>query len=497
MHILQTVIRNLFSFWNNWIILVFISLFSFLVGSSVFANSAAHSLILKSDGSLHTFGLNSFGMLGDGSTTTRNTPTQILASGVSQIAGSIFHSMVLKSDGSLHTFGYGFHGQLGDGTTTTRNTPTQILASGVSQIAAGGTFSLILKSDGSLHTFGINTNGQLGDGTTTQRNTPTQILASGVSQIAAGGSHSLILKSDGSLHTFGMNTNGQVGDGSTTQRNTPTQILASGVAQIAAGAGHSLILKSDGSLHSFGMNNSGQLGDGTTSDKNTPTQILASGVARLSEQPVPFAETFTVSGGQSTAPFYDFNNSQGNIPNMTSFTFHKGSRYLFTSNNISGSHPFMIGTSRGVSSPIVNGGPLNSAGNGHQIIVDIPQDFNSTLVYYCTNHSGMTQNMSIASPGNGFVPVYNLSSSQLTPLVNSQNILAGNYSVVEEMNSSNQLELRIRPVVQSNGSWVDFGANQFYRTNSSYPTLSSVQNYLTTNNISAINSPSGGYQTPS
>jgi alpha-tubulin suppressor-like RCC1 family protein len=81
--------------------------------------------------------LNSFGMLGDGSTTTRNTPTQILASGVSQIAGSIFHSMVLKSDGSLHTFGYGFHGQLGDGTTTTRNTPTQILASGISQIAAG------------------------------------------------------------------------------------------------------------------------------------------------------------------------------------------------------------------------------------------------------------------------------------------------------------------------------------------------------------------------
>ena len=110
MHNLPTVIRNLFSFWNNWIILVFISLFSFLVGSSVFANTASHSLILKSDGSLHTFGLNSFGMLGDGSTTTRNIPTQIFASEVSQIAGSVFHSMVLKSDGSLHTFGYNSSG---------------------------------------------------------------------------------------------------------------------------------------------------------------------------------------------------------------------------------------------------------------------------------------------------------------------------------------------------------------------------------------------------
>ncbi|MDA8991125.1 hypothetical protein N9H45_06330, partial [Opitutales bacterium] len=151
-----TFIRNLFPFRNNWIILVFISLFSVLVGSSVFANSAAHSLILKSDGSLHTFGLNSFGQLGDGTTTTKNTPTQILASGVSQIACSVFHSMVLKSDGSVHTFGYNSSGQLGDGTTTQRNTPTQILASGVSQIAAGLTHSLILKADGSLHTFGFN-----------------------------------------------------------------------------------------------------------------------------------------------------------------------------------------------------------------------------------------------------------------------------------------------------------------------------------------------------
>ena len=184
------------------------------------------------------------------------------------------HSLILKTDGSLHTFGKNTNGQLGDGTTTSKSTPTQILASGVAQIAAGYTHSLILKTDGSLHAFGYNLKGQLGDGTTVQKNVPTQILASGVAQIAAGYYHSLILKTDGSLHAFGYNHYGQLGDGTNTDRNSPTQILASGVAQISAGRYHSLIVKTDGSLHAFGYNNYGQLGDGTNTDRNTPTQIL-------------------------------------------------------------------------------------------------------------------------------------------------------------------------------------------------------------------------------
>ena len=43
------------------------------------------------------FGYNVVGQLGDGTTTIRNTPTQILTSGVSQIAASYYHSLILKS----------------------------------------------------------------------------------------------------------------------------------------------------------------------------------------------------------------------------------------------------------------------------------------------------------------------------------------------------------------------------------------------------------------
>ena len=146
-------------------------------------------------------------------------------------AVSEYHSMFIKTDGSLWASGRNHYGQLGDGTTTQRNTSTQIISTGVSQGSVGFNHSLVLKTDGSLWAFGSNSNGQLGDGTTTQRNTPTQIISTGVSQVSAGFYHSLVLKTDGSLWAFGKNQDGNLGDGTTTNRNTPTQIISSGVAK--------------------------------------------------------------------------------------------------------------------------------------------------------------------------------------------------------------------------------------------------------------------------
>ena len=48
-----------------------------------------------------------------------------------------YHSLVLKTDGSLWAFGRNNYGQLGNGTTVHRNTPTQIISTGVSQVSAG------------------------------------------------------------------------------------------------------------------------------------------------------------------------------------------------------------------------------------------------------------------------------------------------------------------------------------------------------------------------
>jgi len=247
-----------------------------LTGVAAVAAGGIYTLAIKSDGSLWAWGNNNDGQLGDGTTTWRSTPVQVLT-GVAAVSANGGHSLALKPDGSLWAWGYNGFGELGDGTTTNRQTPFQVLA-GVAAMSAGQAHSLALKTDGSLWAWGDNYYGQLGDGTRTDRSTPVQVLT-GVAAISAS-YHSLALKTDGSLWAWGVNWDGQLGDGTTTDRSRPVQVLT-GVAAVSAGGLHTLALKTDGSLWAWGANWDGQLGDGTTTDRSRPVQVLT-GVAAMS-----------------------------------------------------------------------------------------------------------------------------------------------------------------------------------------------------------------------
>jgi len=180
------------------------------------------------------------------------------------------HTMILKTDGTLWATGRNDNGQLGDGTTTRRSTPVQVMRD-VQAVAAGDHHTMILKTDGTLWATGLNDDGQLGDGTTTDRSTPVQVM-SGVQSVAAGGYHTMILKTDGTLWATGWNYYGQLGDGTYTNRSTPVQVM-SVVQAVAAGDFHTMILKTDGTLWATGGNDDSQLGDGTIIDRQTPVQI--------------------------------------------------------------------------------------------------------------------------------------------------------------------------------------------------------------------------------
>ncbi|MBI2279657.1 MAG: T9SS type A sorting domain-containing protein [Bacteroidetes bacterium] len=243
------------------------------------AGGGAHSITVCSDGTVRTCGLNEFnGQLGDGTWLDQWTPVPVASLGntIIAVAGGDAHSLFLKSNGTVWACGWNGNGQLGDGTTTDRPTPVQVasLGSTVIAIAAGGQHSLFLKSDGTVWACGRNSFGQLGDGTTTQRTTPV-LIGNTVTAIAAGYYHSLFLASNGTAWSTGYNALGQLGDGTTTNKLNPVQVASLGntVTAIAGGWYHSLFLKSNGTAWSTGYNWFGQLGDGTTTDKSTPIQV--------------------------------------------------------------------------------------------------------------------------------------------------------------------------------------------------------------------------------
>ena len=234
---------------------------------------------------LWTWGRNSYGHLGDGTTVNKSSPVQTVAGGTNwkQVACGTNFTAAVKNDGSLWFCGYNWFGQLGDNTRTHKSSPVQTIAGGNNwkSVACGYAHNATLKTDGSLWVWGLNTKGQLGDGTTTHKSSPVQTIAGGTNwaQVACGYDHTAAIKNDGSLWLCGYNRQGQLGDNTRVDKSSPIQTVAGGNnwAQVACGNWFTAAIKTDGTLWTWGYNASGQLGDGTVVAKSSPIQTVAGG----------------------------------------------------------------------------------------------------------------------------------------------------------------------------------------------------------------------------
>jgi len=249
-----------------------------LSGLIAVAAGEQHSLALKSDGSVMAWGNNFYGQLGDGTTILRNTPTPVTGlSGVIAIAAGENHSVALKGDGTVWAWGQNAGGQLGNGGGDNSPVPVQVPSlSGVTAISARRAITLALKNDGTVWAFGDNLTGQFGDGTTKFGNSPVKVSKlTGATAIAVGSYFCMALRNDGSVFTWGYNGNGELGIGSTKNSKVPVQIKKlTDVSKIAAGGYHAMALKKDGSVMAWGANSSGQLGNGRTDKSTSPVRIL-------------------------------------------------------------------------------------------------------------------------------------------------------------------------------------------------------------------------------
>ena len=242
------------------------------------AGGLSHTAVIMNNGSVRTFGDNSFGQLGLGDTANRQTPAQV--SGVANarsVACGSGHTAVLLVDGTVRMFGRNDVGQLGLGDTTTRLTPVQITGLSVALAVSCGFFhTAVLLVDGTVRTFGSGGSGRLGLGDAISRQTPVTVLnITSASAVACGAYHTSVLLANGTVLSFGYNNTGQLGLGDVVSRLTPVQVfgISSSAVAVSGGKYHTAILLADGTLRTFGFNTAGQLGTNDTTSRQTPVQV--------------------------------------------------------------------------------------------------------------------------------------------------------------------------------------------------------------------------------
>ena len=217
-----------------------------LTNATALAAGEFHTLALRSDGTLLSWGNNDYGL----------ASIPVAASNVVAVAAGSYHSVaLLEHDGKIAAWG--------DGVGGATDVPYGLW--GVKAIAAYGSYNVALKTNGTLvawGTSGMETNLPSGlndavavslhdrhalilraDGTVidvTDYSKPTNVT--GVISIAAGPDYGLALKADGTVAAWGYDP--------VTATNIPVNL--SNVVAVAASSSLRLALKEDGTITAWG-----------------------------------------------------------------------------------------------------------------------------------------------------------------------------------------------------------------------------------------------------
>jgi alpha-tubulin suppressor-like RCC1 family protein len=229
-----------------------------------FSPGARFIIGLRTNGTLWSWGDGFCGRLGHSAGQFVSSPTLVSGGITDWRAVSIGsnHSLAIRSNGTIWSWGLNSSGQLGDGTTTSRSSPVSVVGGFTDwcQIAAGCNHGLAIRSNGTLWGWGNNGYGQLGDCTTTSRSSPVSVVG-GISnwrQVSTGCDHTLAVTSESVAWAWGRNNFGQLGNGdySGCSRSCPVRLADynSTWSQLSAGKEHSLGVKLNGRAYGWGRN---------------------------------------------------------------------------------------------------------------------------------------------------------------------------------------------------------------------------------------------------
>lgn len=246
---------------------------------SVVAGDYVSCALLRS-GRAKCWGFNGRGSLGNGtmgmSAQVNPTPVEVLdLDAAVQLSARGEAVCALVADRTVHCWGRNDVGQLGDGTAINRTRPVPVRGlTDVAQVAAGRDHGCAVTRSKQLWCWGANDSGQLGDGTTERRLEPVPVTGvSDAVSVAVYDGLSCALAGTGAAWCWGQNTHGQIGDGSVVERHTPTRVVGrSDFVQLAVGDGWVCGRVRSGQSVCWGDNSNGQLGlgDATVSLRLAP-----------------------------------------------------------------------------------------------------------------------------------------------------------------------------------------------------------------------------------
>jgi alpha-tubulin suppressor-like RCC1 family protein len=254
-----------------------------------FALGESHTCAL-SGGNVYCWGADDVGQLGDGGGAAdpdSSGPVQVTSvSAAVQIGTGSNHSCAVTESGAVYCWGAGSAGQLGDGGSSDRYAPVQVLGVGgvgvladAVQVACGAAHCCALRrSGGGAVCWGDNSHGQLGEGSTTPSPTPVPVTSSDAfEQIAANDDHTCAIRaSDKAVFCWGSGAYGKTGNASGVDDVVPHRVGSLvGASSVMAGQDHNCAVLANGHVSCWGRG--GRLGYGDDiADYAVPVTVLGS-----------------------------------------------------------------------------------------------------------------------------------------------------------------------------------------------------------------------------
>ena len=241
------------------------------------------SLAIRTNSTIWSWGLQTEGQLGDGTTTTRSSPVSVVGGFTDwcQVSAGNNHSVAVRTNGTIWGWGCNAGGRLGNNNTANVSSPVSVVG-GLTNwcgVSAGGKHTLGLNTSGVLWAWGYGSYGRLGYNCTTNQSSPVSVVGGFTDwcQISAGTDHSAAVRTNGTAWAWGYGFQGQIGDNAgAVIRSSPVSVVGGFTdwCQASAGANDSFGLRTNGTLWAWGNNGTGRLGDGTTTNRSSPVSVV-------------------------------------------------------------------------------------------------------------------------------------------------------------------------------------------------------------------------------